>query len=66
MSLGIFVAVVFVWAVSCSAYWLYRGVAPRKYNAYAAGRLDTVYVIFMASTFALAVLAAVLLVENNV
>ena len=66
MSLGIFIVVAFVWAASGTAYWLYRSTAPRRYSAYAAGRLDTVFAIFGLSTYALAVAGGVLLVVHNV
>jgi len=66
MILEIFFVVAFVWAASCAAYWLYRSKMPRRYNAYAAGRIDTLFVIFMVSTFGLVVSGVLALVEQNV
>jgi hypothetical protein len=39
---------------------------PRRYNAYAAGRIDTLFVIFMVSTFGLVVSGVLALVAQNV
>lgn len=61
MTLSLFVVIATVWAGSGTAYWLFRADAPRKYNAYAAGRLDTLFAIFGVATYALVVSGAVLL-----
>jgi len=66
MILEISFVVAFVWAASCTVYWLYRSKMPRRYSAYAAGRLDTLFVIFMVSTFALMISGLLVLVTQNV
>jgi hypothetical protein len=48
-----------VWGLSGISYWLFRSMMPRRYNAYAAGRLDTLYVVFMLMTLALIVGASI-------
>lgn len=62
MTLSLFLVIATVWAGSGTAYWLFRAVAPRRYNAYAAGRLDTLFAIFGVATYALVVSGALLVV----
>lgn len=60
--LNMFLVVATVWAGSGTAYWLFRANMPRRYNAYAAGRLDTLFAIFGVSTYALVIVAGLLFV----
>jgi len=60
--ISLFFVVATVWAGSGTAYWLFRANAPRRYNAYAAGRIDTLFAIFGVSTYALVIVAALLFV----
>lgn len=62
--MSLFIVVAIVWASAGTGYFGFRSVAPRKYNAYAAGRLDTLYVIFVASTFVLVLSGVWLLVAR--
>ena len=60
--LSLFVVIAAVWAGSGTAYWLFKGVAPRRYSAYAAGRLDTLFAIFGVATYSLVVSGVLVLV----
>jgi len=60
--ISFFVVITTIWAGSCAAYWLFRSKMPRRYSAYAAGRLDTLYVIFIIATYALILCAAWLII----
>ena len=54
-----FILFLIVWGLSGITYWLFRSVKYRRYNAYAAGRLDTMYVVFMVMTLGLIVAAVI-------
>jgi hypothetical protein len=56
--MSLFIVVATVWAGSGTAYWLFRSNAPRRFSAYAAGRLDTLFAIFGVSTYALVICGA--------
>ncbi len=60
--MSLFIVVATVWAGSGTAYWLFRSHAPRRYSAYAAGRLDTLFAIFIGSTFGLILCVAWLII----
>lgn len=60
--LSLFVVIAAVWCASGTAYWLFRSNAPRRYSAYAAGRLDTLFAIFGVSTYSMVVSAVLVLV----
>jgi hypothetical protein len=57
--MGMFILFMIVWGLCGISYWLFRSMMPRRYNAYAAGRLDTLYVVFMLMTLALIVGASI-------
>lgn len=57
--MGIFILFMIVWGLSGISYWFFRSMMPRRYNAYAAGRLDTLYVVFMLMTLALIIGASI-------
>lgn len=61
MSMSLFIVLSGLWALSGTAYWLFRAVAPRRYNAYSAGRLDTLFAIFIATTFAVCIFGVIVL-----
>jgi hypothetical protein len=54
-----FILVLVLWGCACVSYWLFRSMKTRRYNGYAAGRLDTMYVVFMLMTLALLVAAVI-------
>lgn len=62
--ISLFVVIAAVWAVSGTAYWLFKGTAPQRYSAYAAGRLDTLFAIFGVATYALVVCGVLVLVVS--
>jgi len=55
-----FILVLVLWGSSGISYWAFRAVKYRRYNAYAAGRLDTLYVVFMGLTVGLLVSASIM------
>ena len=57
--MSMFILFLIVWGSSGISYWLFRAVKYRRYNAYAAGRLDTLYVVFMLLTLALVICAVI-------
>ena len=57
--MGMFILFVVAWGFSGISYWLFHSMKTRRYNAYASGRLDTLYVVFMLMTLALIVGASI-------
>ena len=57
--MGMFILFSVVWGSAGIAYWLFRSMRTRRYNAYASGRLDTLYVVFMFLTLALIIGASI-------
>ena len=58
----LFIMLIVVWGLSGCAYWLFHSMKTRRYNAYASGRLDTLYVVFMLMTLVM-ILSGVVMLE---
>lgn len=58
--IGLWLMIVGMWWFACVTYFVFRFTARHKFNAYAAARLDVLFVVFLLLTFVLFVSSAVM------